>query len=240
MPLTIKTEEKKNINSNAQDSTAILDKDKIREIIAKRAAKEFKDGDVVTLGIGLPTAVANYIPKGMKIWFHSESGLLGQGHDKEESKRDRKVVNAGGIDVEHIEGAAFFDSQMAFTMMRGGHIDATVLGALQVDSDGSLASWIIPGKFTPGIGGSMDLVVGAKKVIVAMEHTAKGAPKILKECTLPLTATGEVDLIITEKAVIEVTKQGLLLKEISPYSTLEDVLASTEAELIVPNELLNK
>ena len=125
-------------------------------------------------------------------------------------------------------------------MIRGGHIDATVLGALQVDEMGNLANWVVPGKLVPGMGGAMDLVVGAKKVIVAMEHTAKGAPKILKECTLPLTATGEVDLIITEKAGIEVTKQGLLLKEISPYSTLEDVLASTEAELIVPKELLGK
>lgn len=244
MPLTLKNEQQKNILNNSKttnpilhDRTVVLDKDRVREIIAKRAAKEFKDGDVVTLGIGLPTAVANYIPKGMEIWFQSESGLLGQGHDKEENQRDRKVVNAGGIDVHHVEGASFYDSQMAFTMMRGGHIDATVLGALQVDSDGSLASWIIPGKFTPGIGGSMDLVVGAKKVIVAMEHTSKGQIKIVDKCTLPLTAYKEVDLIITERCVFEVGKDGLILTEINPMFTIDDIKKVTTARFTVSENL---
>ncbi len=244
MPLTLQKEQQKNILNNAkatnpilQERPAVLDKDKVREIIAKRAAKEFKDGDAVTLGIGLPTAVANYIPKGMTVWFQSESGLLGQGPDKEESKRDRKVINAGGIDVEHVKGACFYDSEMAFTMMRGGHIDATVLGALQVDSEGNLASWIIPGKFIPGIGGSMDLIVGAKKVIVAMEHTSKGQIKILDKCTLPLTAYKEVDLIITERCVFEVGENGLILTEINPMFTIEDIRKVTTARFTVSQNL---
>lgn len=246
MPLTIKTEQQKNILNNKtmsnpilQDRHVVLDKDKVREIIAKRAAKEFKDGDAVTLGIGLPTAVANYIPEGMNVWFQSESGLLGQGRDKEESKRDRKVINAGGADVEHVKGACFYDSLMAFTMMRGGHIDATVLGALQVDSDGSLASWIIPGKFVPGMGGSMDLVVGAKKVIVAMEHTSKGQIKIVDKCTLPLTAYKEVDLIITERCVFKVGKDGLILTEINPMFTVDDIKKVTTARFTVSEDLKN-
>lgn len=215
-----------------------LSKEQIREVIAKRVAKEFTGGEAITLGIGLPTEVANYIPESMHVLLHSENGLIGVGCKADETNADVRVTNAGGTLVTIKEGAAYFDSFLSFSMIRGGHIDATVLGALQVDEKGNLANWVIPGKLVPGMGGAMDLVVGAKKVIVAMEHTAKGAPKILKNCTLPLTATNEVDLIITEKAVIEVTEQGLLLKEISPYSTLEDVLASTEADLIVTNDLL--
>ncbi len=217
-----------------------LTKEQVREVIARRVAREFKGGEAITLGIGLPTEVANYIPDSMHVLLHSENGIIGVGPKADETNKDNRISNAGGTLVTVKEGGAYFDSFLSFSMIRGGHIDATVLGALQVDEKGNLANWVIPGKLVPGMGGAMDLVVGAKKVIVAMEHTAKGAPKILKECTLPLTATGEVDLIITEKAVIEVTKQGLLLKEISPYSTLEDVLASTEAELIVPNGLLGK
>ena len=165
-----------------------LSKNKIREIVAKRAAKEFKDGDVVTLGIGLPTAVADYVPEGINVTFQSENGLLGVGKSQKGDNPDKRIINAGGGYVEAKAGASFYDSQMAFTIMRGGHIDATVLGALQVDEQGSLASWLIPGKFVPGMGGSMDLVVGAKKVIVAMEHTSKGQIKIVKKCNLPLTA----------------------------------------------------
>ena len=163
-----------------------LTKEQIRRIIARRAAQEFKDGDVVTLGIGLPTEVANYIPENMEVMFQSENGVLGSGKDA--SIPDERVINAGGGCVEVKEGACFYDSPMAFTMMRGGHIDATILGALQVDEEGSLANWIIPGKFIPGMGGAMDLVVGAKKVIVVMEHMAKNQVKIVKKCTLPLTA----------------------------------------------------
>ena len=209
----------------------------IREVIAKRVAKELKDGDVVNLGIGLPTLVANYIPEDMDVTFQSENGFVGLGPAPEPGKEDKDLVNAGGQPVTIKPGGAFFDSAMSFTIIRGGHVDATVLGALQVDQKGNLANWMIPGKMVPGMGGAMDLVVGAKKVIVAMEHTAKGKPKILKECNLPLTAAGEVDLIITEMAVIEVTEKGLVLKELGPEATVEDVIAATEAELIISEDL---
>ncbi len=214
-----------------------MDKNMIREVIAKRVAKELKDGDVVNLGIGLPTLVANYIPEGMDVTFQSENGFVGLGPAPEAGKEDKDLVNAGGQPVTINPGGAFFDSSMSFTIIRGGHVDATVLGALQVDQKGNLANWMIPGKMVPGMGGAMDLVVGAKKVIVAMEHTAKGNPKILKECTLPLTAAGEVNLIITEMAVLEVTEKGLVLKELGPEATVEDVIAATEAELIISDDL---
>lgn len=214
-----------------------LSKDKIREIVAKRAAKEFKDGDVVTLGIGLPTAVANYVPKNINIVFQSENGLLGLGKDQDPDNQDRRVINAGGGCVQTTQGACFYDSQMAFTLMRGGHIDVTVLGALQVDEEGSIASWIIPGKFIPGMGGSMDLVVGSRKVIVAMEHTSKGQVKIVKKCTLPLTAANEVDQIITERCVFKVTKEGLLLTEINPMFSVDEIRACTSADFRVASDL---
>lgn len=214
-----------------------MDKNMIREVIAKRVAKELKDGDVVNLGIGLPTLVANYIPEEMDVTFQSENGFVGLGPAPEAGKEDKDLVNAGGQPVTIKPGGAFFDSSMSFAIIRGGHVDATVLGALQVDQKGNLANWMIPGKMVPGMGGAMDLVVGAKKVIVAMEHTAKGNPKILKECTLPLTAAGEVNLIITEMAVIEVTEKGLILKELGPEATIEDIMAATEAELIISEDL---
>lgn len=214
-----------------------LSKEKIREIIAKRAAKEFKDGDVVTLGIGLPTAVADYVPEGINVTFQSENGLLGVGKSQKGDNIDKRITNAGGGFVEAKTGSSFYDSQMAFTMMRGGHIDATVLGALQVDEEGSLANWLIPGKFVPGMGGSMDLVVGAKKVIVAMEHTSKGQIKIVKKCNLPLTAYKEVNLIITERCVFNVTDKGLLLTEINPIFTLEDIKSSTTADFLISEDL---
>lgn len=214
-----------------------LSKEQIRETIARRAAQEFQQGDVVTLGIGLPTEVANYVPSSLHVLFHSENGLLGVGPKATFQTMDKAITNAGGVHVETQKGAAFFDTELAFAMMRGGHVDATVLGALQVDSEGSLANWLVPGVFTPGMGGAMDLVVGAQKVIVVMEHTAKGEPKILKKCTLPLTASHEVDMIITERCVIDVTSQGLVLKEINPLFSLEDVLSGTEADLIIPEEL---
>ncbi len=215
---------------------AELTKEQIREIIATRVAKEFKDGDVVNLGIGLPTEVAGFIPNDVHVMLESENGIIGMGGAPSESV-DNKITNAGGGPATLLEGGAFFDSFTSFSIIRGGHVDATVLGALQVDEKGNLANWMVPGKMVPGMGGAMDLVVGAKKVIVAMEHTAKGSIKILKECNLPLTAASQVNLIVTEKGVMEVTKDGLLLTEISPYSSVEDIQAFTEAKLIVSENL---
>lgn len=214
-----------------------LDKKLIREYIAKRVAQEFKDGYVVNLGIGLPTLVANYIPKEMDVVFQSENGIIGVGPSPEPGKENKNLINAGGGFVTALPGAQFFDSATSFGIIRGGHVDATVLGALQVDKKGSLANWMVPGKMIPGMGGAMDLVVGAKKVIIAMEHTLKGAAKIIDECTLPLTAIGVVDLIITEKGVIKVTPEGLVIIEVSPYSSLEDIKAFTAAELKIADDI---
>lgn len=214
-----------------------LSKEQIRKIIAKRAAKEFQDGDVVTLGIGLPTEVTKYIPENINVTFQSENGILGVGKNASEENSDKRVVNAGGICIESKTGAAFYDAILAFTMMRGGHIDATVLGALQVDAEGSLASWSIPNKFVPGMGGAMDLVVGAKKVIVVMEHTSKGAIKIVKKCDLPLTAYKEVNLIVTERCVFKVTPNGLLMTDINPLFTIDEIRESTLADFEVSSDL---
>lgn len=214
-----------------------LNKDKIKEIIARRIAKEFKENDIVTLGIGLPTEAANYVKPGMNIIFQSENGILGMGKAQKGPDYNKKVVNAGGAFVTVQNGASFYDSQMAFTIMRGGHIDATVLGALQVDEEGSIASWQIPGKFVPGIGGSMDLIVGSKRVIVAMTHTSKDEIKIVKKCTLPLTAYKEVDMIVTEKCVFQITKDGLLMTEINPLFSIDDIKAVTGASFIVSDNL---
>lgn len=215
----------------------IQDKDRKREVIVKRVAQELKDGDLVNLGIGMPTLVANYIPEGIDILLHSENGFVGLGPNPEPGNEDPDIVNAGGLPSSVVPGGAFFDSAMSFTIIRGGHLDVTVLGALQVDQEGNLANWMIPGKMVPGMGGAMDLVAGAKKVIIAMEHTAKGSPKILKQCNLPLTAKGEVDLIVTEMGVIEVTKEGLLMTELAPETTVEEVMDATEAELIISENL---
>lgn len=219
--------------------TQELSKQQIHTIIAKRAAKEFKAGDVVTLGIGLPTEVANYVPEELNVTFQSENGLLGLGKDQPKDKIDTRIINAGGGYVEAKEGACFYDSPMAFTMMRGGHIDATVLGALQVDEEGSLANWMIPGKFIPGMGGAMDLVVGAKRVIVVMEHLSKGQIKIVKKCNLPLTAYKEVNLIITERCVMQVTDNGLVLTEINPMFTVDDIRNTVSADFTVSDDLKN-
>ncbi|HYF84405.1 MAG TPA: 3-oxoacid CoA-transferase subunit B [Clostridia bacterium] len=215
----------------------IQDKDRKREVIVKRVAKELKDGDLVNLGIGMPTLVANYIPEGIDILLQSENGYVGLGPTPEAGNEDPDVVNAGGQPASVVPGGAFFDSAMSFTIIRGGHLDITVLGALQVDQEGNLANWMIPGKMVPGMGGAMDLVAGAKKVIIAMEHTAKGEPKILKKCNLPLTAKGEVDLIVTDMGVIEVTPEGLLLTEIAPETTVEEVINATEAVLKISGSL---
>lgn len=214
-----------------------MDSKSAKEFIAKRIAKELKDGDVVNLGIGLPTMVANYLPHGIDVVFQSENGFVGLGNAPEDGKEDKDIVNAGAQYVTINKGAAFFDSATSFGIIRGGHVDVTVLGALEVDEKGNLANYMIPGKMVPGMGGAMDLVSGAKKVIIAMLHTAKGESKILKECRLPLTAVGKVNLIVTDMAVMEVTKEGLLLKEIAEGLTVEDVINATEAELIIPDDL---
>lgn len=209
-----------------------------REKIASRIAREFKDGDLVNLGIGMPTMVANYIPAGIAITLQSENGFVGLGPTPPFGEEDPDLTNAGGQPVSIKAGGAVFDSATSFVIIRGGHLDVTVLGALQVDQQGNLANWMVPGKLVPGMGGAMDLTVGAKKVIVATTHlTKKGEPKILKECTLPLTASKQVDLIVTELAVIEVTEHGLLLKEIAAGLEVKEVIDKTAADLEVSPEL---
>ena len=213
-----------------------MDKNEIRTFIARRAAQELHDGDVVNLGIGLPTLIPNYLPEGVNVILQSENGMIGMGATPEEGKEDPWMINAGGGFITAVPGAATFDSATSFGIIRGGHVDVSVLGAMQVDEEGDLANWMIPGKKTPGMGGAMDLLVGAKKVILAMEHTAKGNPKILKKCTLPLTAKGQVNMIITEMGVMEITSKGIVLTEINPEFTVADVQAATEATLIIsPN-----
>jgi acetate CoA/acetoacetate CoA-transferase beta subunit len=214
-----------------------MDKNLVREVIAKRVAKELKNGDVVNLGIGLPTLVPNYLPQDVELVLQSENGLLGMGPTPAEGKEEKHLVNAGGGYITAQPGASSFSSAQSFAIIRGGHVDATILGAMQVDENGDLANWMIPGKLTPGMGGAMDLLVGAKHVIVAMEHTAKGAHKILKKCTLPLTAKGQVNLIITEMGVMEITTNGIVLKEIHPEFSVEEVQTATEATLIISDEL---
>lgn len=210
-----------------------MDKDTMQDFIAARVAKELTNNSVVNLGIGLPTRVANFVPDGMHVHFQSENGFVGLGPAPDEGNIDMNITNAGGQPVTILPGGCFFDSATSFGIIRGGHVDLTVLGALQVDEKGNIANYMIPGKLVPGMGGAMDLLSGAKRVIVAMEHTAKGAMKILKECNLPLTAENAVDLIITEMGVIEVTPQGLVLREVAPGYTAQQVQEATEATLIV-------
>jgi acetate CoA/acetoacetate CoA-transferase beta subunit len=210
----------------------------LKTIIASRVARELKDGDVVNLGIGLPTMVANFLPENVHIILQSENGIMGMGAAPEPGKEDVDVINAGAQYVTVNPGAMFFDSATSFGIIRGGHVDVTVLGALEVDQLGNLANWIVPGKMVSGMGGAMDLVVGAKKVIIAMQHTQKGAHKILKECRLPYTAIGVVDMIITEMGVMEITKEGIVLKEINPDYTVSQVQEATEAELILSPEIV--
>jgi acetate CoA/acetoacetate CoA-transferase beta subunit len=209
----------------------------IKAEIAARVAQELKNGDVVNLGIGLPTLVADYLPEGVTIILQSENGIMGMGPAAPQGGEDVDVVNAGAQYVTVNPGAMFFDSATSFGIIRGGHVDATILGALEVDEHGNLANWIVPGKMVPGMGGAMDLVVGARKVIIAMTHTQKGKPKILKECTLPYTAIGVVNLIITEMGVMEFTSEGLVLKEVNAGFTVEQVQEATEARLILSPDL---
>lgn len=215
-----------------------MDKNQVREVIARRAALELKDGDVVNLGIGLPTLIPNFLPEGVKVTLQSENGLLGMGPEPAPGYEDKYYTNAGGGFITYFPGASCFDSSLSFSIIRGGHVDLTFLGALEADEKGNLANWMIPGKKTPGMGGAMDLIVGARRVILAMEHTAKGAHKILKQCNLPLTAAGQVNMIITEMGVMEITPEGIVLTEIHPEFTVEQVQEATGAKLIISDKLI--
>jgi acetate CoA/acetoacetate CoA-transferase beta subunit len=205
-------------------------------IIAKRIAQELRSGMLVNLGIGIPTQVANYVPAGMHVFFQTENGLIGTG-PVQEGMVERRLTDAGGRPVSALPGACAFDSAMSFGLIRGGHLDLTVLGGLQVDETGHLANWMIPGKMVPGMGGAMDLVCGAKRVVVAMQHTAKGKPKIIRQCTLPLTSVRPVDMVVTELAVITFAGGRATLVETAPDVSVEQVVAATEATLVVPKEV---
>ena len=207
-------------------------------VIAKRIALELRDGMLVNLGIGIPTQVANHVPAGMRVFFQSENGLIGTGPIPEPGMAQARLTDAGGRPVSALPGASTFDSAMSFGLIRGGHVDVTVLGGLQVDQRGLLANWMIPGKMVPGMGGAMDLVTGAKRVIVAMQHAAKGQSKLVTACTLPLTATRPVDLIVTDLAVLVPVDGRLKLLEIAPGASVDQVRAATEAALDVPDNVL--
>jgi acetate CoA/acetoacetate CoA-transferase beta subunit len=209
----------------------------VKNIIAARAAKELKDGDVVNLGIGIPTLVVNFLPSDIHIFLQSENGIMGMGPTPTPDEVNPDIVNAGGQPVTVKAGAAFFDSAASFGIIRGGHVDATIIGALEVDEKGSIANWIVPGKSIPGMGGAMDLMTAAKKVIVATTHTNKGAPKILKNCTLPYGALDVVDMIITEMGVMEITPDGIVLTELHPDYTIKQIRAATGAKLIISPDL---
>jgi acetate CoA/acetoacetate CoA-transferase beta subunit len=206
-------------------------------IIARRVAQELRPGNLVNLGIGIPTLVANYVPEGMNVYFQSENGLIGTGPIPEQGLAHPLLTDAGGRPISALPGAAIFDSAMSFGLIRGGHVDITVLGGLQVDAEGHLANWMIPGKMVPGMGGAMDLVSGAKRVIVAMQHAAKGKSKIVKKCGLPLTSARAVDLVVTDLAVLGFTGGQITLVETAPGVSVADVVAVTEAELSIPDKV---
>ena len=210
---------------------------KPQDIIARRIAQELRPGMLVNLGIGIPTMVANFVPEGITVFFQSENGLIGTGPIPEQGMEHPTLTDAGGRPVTALPGACTFDSAMSFGLIRGGHVDMTVLGALQVDCHGLLANWMIPGKMVPGMGGAMDLVTGAKRVIVAMQHTAKGKPKIVDKCTLPLTSARPVDLVVSELAVIGFPEGRATLLERGPGATVEQIVAGTEAKLALPDQI---
>jgi acetate CoA/acetoacetate CoA-transferase beta subunit len=215
-----------------------MDRKERRILICKRIAEELNDGDYVNLGIGFPTEVANHIPEGINIIFQSENGILGVGPAPEPGHEDPELINAGAGLVTVNPGASFFDSFMSFSIVRSGRVNMTVLGALQVDQNGNIANWMIPGKHVPGMGGAMDLVVGAKQVVVAMEHLDKyGKPKVMDKCNLPLTGLGVVTLIVTDMAVLRVVEDGLLLAEIARWTNVDDVIKNTVAKLIIPENV---
>jgi acetate CoA/acetoacetate CoA-transferase beta subunit len=208
-----------------------------KEVIARRIALEPASGDLVNLGIGLPTMVASYLPRDVQVFFQAENGLIGMQPLPDPGLADEYLSDPGGSFVGAVPGACSFDSCMSFGLIRGGHLDITVLGGLEVDAQGLLANWMVPGKMVPGMGGAMDLVTGARRVIVAMLHTAKGKAKILRQCTLPLTSTRPVSLVVTELAVLEPKAEGLVLKEVAPGVTPRDVIAMTDATLVVPPDV---
>ena len=215
----------------------MMDKQQMQEFIARRVAQELADGAIVNLGIGLPTLVANYVPEGRNVLFQSENGFIGMGPAPEEGLEDDNLVNAGGTHATILPGGVFFDSATSFGIIRGGHVDVTVLGAMQVDEQGTIANYMIPGKMVPGMGGAMDLLSGARRVIVAMEHTNKGNPKMLRQCSLPVTAVHVVDLVVTEMGVFEVTDAGFHLVEYNPEYTVDEIKAATEAGFTVAEDL---
>jgi acetate CoA/acetoacetate CoA-transferase beta subunit len=204
-------------------------------VIARRVAKELRTGDLVNLGIGIPTLVANYVPPGLRVFFQSENGLIGTGPIPEQGMAHPHLTDAGGRPISALPGASTFDSAMSFGLIRGGHVDVTVLGGLQVDAHGHLANWTIPGKMVPGMGGAMDLVSGAKRVIVAMQHAAKGKSKVVAKCNLPLTSARPVSLVVTDMAVIAFPEGRATLLETAPGVSIAEVVAVTEAELIIPD-----